>query len=470
MYRKSNRAQMKLEGFFLPFGGHLSSENRWVRMAKLMPWELIEDLYAEDFVDDRTDGRPALPARIAYGSIYIKEQENLSDERTVEYISENPFAQYFLGLSEFRQEALFDSSMLTHFRKRFTAEKIEKINESLYRRMPPSKPPEDGSNDGTLILDATAAPADMRYPTDLSLLNECRENTERIIDKIWESTGRSGRRTRYSRKKARAKYLKVAKQRKPRKKKIRKRISEQLTYTQNNIALIDSLLPEALNGLNPNDISRLEVIRMVVHQQAEMLRTNSHSIENRIVSLRQPHVRPIVRGKAKTPVEFGQKIAISVVRGYTFIEKQMWNNFSEGSTLKESAEKYKERHGVYPAAILADMTYRNRENLRFCKEVGIRLTGPRLGRPKAEELKADKKQAYKDSCERNMVEGRIGIGKRRYGLDLIMAKLASTAQTEAALNVLVMNVALLLRAFLRLFSKWVRKPFMPVPFGATLRA
>ena len=45
MYRKSNRAQMKLEGFFLPFGGHLSSENRWVRMAKLMPWELIKDLY-----------------------------------------------------------------------------------------------------------------------------------------------------------------------------------------------------------------------------------------------------------------------------------------------------------------------------------------------------------------------------------------------------------------------------------------
>jgi len=99
------------------------------------------------------------------------------------------------------------------------------------------------------------------------------------------------------------------------------------------------------------------------------------------------------------------------------------------------------------------MTYRNRDNRAFCKEHGIRLSGPRLGRPKLSELKADKEQAYKDSCDRNMVEGRIGIDKRRYGLDLIYARLTNTGEIEAAMNVLCMNVAHVLRTLLRLLLR-----------------
>jgi hypothetical protein len=186
-----------------------------------------------------------------------------------------------------------------------------------------------------------------------------------------------------------------------------------------------------------------------------MLESKSHSVADRIVSLRQPHVRPIICGKARSPVEFGQKISLSVVGGYTFIEGHGWDNFSEGKTLIESAEKYKARHGAFPKAIQADMTYRNRENLNFCKQNGIRLSGPRLGRPKREETEADRELAYWDSCERNTVEGRHGIAKRRYGLDLIMTRLVNTSGTEAALNILVMNVAHLMRVLLRIFSRWM---------------
>jgi hypothetical protein len=155
-----------------------------------------------------------------------------------------------------------------------------------------------------------------------------------------------------------------------------------------------------------------------------------------------------VRGKARSPSEFGQKLAISVVSGFTFIEKQSWDNFSEGVTLVESAEKYKARHGVYPEAILADMTYRNRDNLAFCKKNGIRLSGPRLGRPKQEPDDDEKNTAYLDNCERNTVESRNGIVKRRFGLGLIMALLSCTAETEAALNVLAMNVNHVLRVII----------------------
>jgi len=460
MYRKANRNQLSLEEFFLPFGGHLSADNRWVKMAKLMPWEMIEDLYAEagNFVDDKKDGRPPITARIAFGAIHIKEQENLSDRGTLQYIAENPYAQYFLGLSSFEMEPLFDNSMMTRFRKRFTPEMIEKINEELYRRSNPPKPPDEGGNTGTMILDATVAPADIRYPTDLSLLNECRENTEAIIDEFWEASGLSGRRQFYNRRKARAKYLKVAKQRKPRKRQIKQGIKEQIGYVEKNLEVLDGLSPEERDTMVwLKHLSRLETIRNVLEQQKTMAQPGIHTVEDRIVNLRQPHVRPIVRGKVNAPVEFGQKISISVVDGYTFIERQSWDNFSEGITLIESAEKYKKRHGVYPKAILADKTYRNRGNINFCKMNGIRLTGPRLGRPKKEEIEADKAQAYMDSCERNMVEGRFGIGKRRYGLDQIMARLPFTAETEAALNVFVMNVALLLRSLLRLILNWLKR-------------
>jgi len=459
MYRKSDQDQLSMEEFFLPFGGRLNVQNRWVKEAKLIPWDLVEDLYAQSFTDERSDGRPPLSARVAYGALYIKEREVLTDERTVEHIAENAYMQYFLGYREFREEAPFDASMMTHFRKRFPPEAIQKINEELYRRTHPQKDDDDengsgsgdGDNCGTLIMDATVAPSDVRYPTDLGLLNECRENTEVMIDVLWEHSSKIGHKTNYSRKKARKGYLKTAKQRKPRKKQLRHAIGDQLSYVEKNLRTIDILLSKTgSDQLSPRQTFRIGTIRKVAAQQREMFDNRSHICENRIVNLRQPWVRPIKRGKAGADVEFGQKLEFAVVDGFTFLEKQSFDNFNEGVTLIELAERHRERFGAYPAAILADQVYRNRKNRDFCKEHGIRLSGPRLGRPKASDLEADREQAYRDSCDRNMVESRNGIVKRRYGMDRVMAYLSCTAMTEVALQVFVMNVAHLVRRFLRL--------------------
>ena len=455
MYRKRDRNQMMLTGFELPFGGGLRANNRWVKLAEIMPWEMIEDIYAATFKAETEEGRPPIPSRIAFGSLYIKENENFPDERTLEHIAENAYMQYFLGLPEFHPEPLFDPSMMTWFRKRFTARDIERINEEIYRRTHPPKeePPGAGGNKGTLVLDATVAPADVRYPTDLSLLNECRENTEKMIDKVWPQSDRQGHKTAYNRKKARKGYLAVQKQRKPRKKVITRAIKQQLDCVEKNLGTLGKLLTQTgMDALTDRQWERLKTICQVARQQRKHLADPKAIIPNRIVNLRQPHVRPIVRGKAGTPVEFGQKLAFSVVNGYTFIDVQGWDNFSEGITLQASAEKYRQRHGFYPEAILADQTYRNRENLAFCKKHGIRLSGPRLDRSKAAEMEADKAQAYRDNCGRNIVENRNSVAKRRYGLDRIMAWLPQTSLTEAALNVLCMNVAHLARLLLRLLE------------------
>ena len=199
---------------------------------------------------------------------------------------------------------------------------------------------------------------------------------------------------------------------------------------------------------------RLEIIPIVYSQQKEMYENGTHNCVDRIVSLSQPHVRPIQRGKRPNPTEFGQKLHLSVVEGYTYLEQTSWANFNEGKDLIETVEDYLRKFGCYPEAVLADRIYQTRENRAYCKEKGIRLSGPPLGRRKANESDAKvERQMYRDACERNAVEGRNGNLKRRWGLDRIMSKLDETAKTEAALCIIAMNVSQRLAQWLlRLFG------------------
>lgn len=127
MYYRSDQDQLSLEEFSLPFGGRLLRDNRWVRLAGLMPWEYIEEIYAQNMSSET--GRPAISSRIAFGAIFIKEYCHITDEDTVTNLQENSYMQYFVGLHEFHPEPLFDPSMMVHFRKRFPVEEVAKINE-----------------------------------------------------------------------------------------------------------------------------------------------------------------------------------------------------------------------------------------------------------------------------------------------------------------------------------------------------
>lgn len=103
---------------------------------------------------------------------------------------------------------------------------------------------------------------------------------------------------------------------------------------------------------------------------------HTHSVPNRIVSISQPWLRPIVRGKAKALVEFGAKLDIGVVDGWTRLEYHSYDAYNEATNLQDMIEQYKQRTGCYPKRILADRIYRNRDNLGYCSARGIRLSGP----------------------------------------------------------------------------------------------
>jgi hypothetical protein len=472
MYRSNCPGQLSFENFYLPFGGKLSGENRWVKLAQLIPWEAFESEYAAQMSSEI--GSPAKSFRIALGALIIKERLGTSDAETVEQIRENPYLQYFIGLSEYRDEAPFDSSMMVHFRKRISVEMVCRINEQVVTGATPdaaepveaqaglaaSEDKEQGlpHNQGKLIVDASCAPADITYPTDLKLLNEAREKTEAIIDELYNQLREQlDKKPRTYRQKARKEYLKVAKQRKANGKAIRKATRQQLGYLRRNLNHIDELIAAgaSLSLLKTQQYRTLLVISEVFRQQEWMYHQRHHRIDDRIVSLSQPQVRPIVRGKAGVPVEFGAKFSASCVDGLAFLDHLSWDNFNESCDLQMQIEQFKTRFGHYPESVHADQVYRTRDNRAFCRERGIRLSGPQLGRPARNEQSQSRKQVLDDAKVRNHIEGKFGQGKRRFSLGRIMAKLAQTAQTTIAICFLVMNLERLLKLLLFMFLQWL---------------
>jgi hypothetical protein len=176
------------------------------------------------------------------------------------------------------------------------------------------------------------------------------------------------------------------------------------------------------------------VIQCCYEQQLKMYETKTHTIADRIVSIHQPHVRPIVRGKANAKVEFGSKINLSMVDGISYIDELSWDAFNEGTHLMDYIEQYKKRHGFYPKEVLADKIYCTRENRKKLKDLSIILIAKPLGRPKAVP------EQHVSPGERNPIESKFGQGKRGYGMDKIRAKLKSTSEAWVAMIVLVLNL------------------------------
>ena len=457
MYRKDNTHQLEFEDFYLPFGGKLRRDNRWVILSKQIPWQQIEQRYSDNFSDNKA-GCPAKSARIALGSLIIKERLGATDRETVLQIAENPYLQYFLGFSEYKDEVPFDHSLMTHFRKRFSKDTLGDINESIVRNAlesddePQDKSSADNddekpSNQGKLIVDATCTPADVAYPTDLNLLNEAREKTEVMIDTMHAPLIGTQTKSRTYRQKARKDYLAVAKQKRPGYKKVRKAIGKQLCYLRRNLQNIDKMASEGLLvHLNKRQYRNLLVIKELYRQQLWMYENRTHKISDRIVSISQPYIRPIVRGKAKSAVEFGAKMSLSLIDGFSFVDRIGWDNYNESGDLIEQIEKYHKRFGFYPESVHADQIYRNRENRQYCKTHGIRLSGLPLGRPKkvtaenADQLKREKQQFRQDENDRIAIEGKFGQGKRRFSLSRVMAKLAGTSETVIMVAFIVMNL------------------------------
>ena len=468
MYKFDRYHQYSLSDFNQPLGMEMNPENRWVKKAAMIPWDEIEDRYAELFPSEV--GMPAKPLQTALGSLLIQKEYGYSDRELVEQIKENPYYQYFIGLPGYEYKAPFVPSLLVEFRKRLDENILAEINEMIAAYNSSDDSSDDDSNDGsnsaddtsnesntdaasepenagTLILDATCAPQNIAFPQDISLLNEARENLEAMIDQICYEY--NFYKPRMYREKAREAYLALAKCRKRTSKRIRKAIGQQLRFISRDLGYIDMFVLYNNVVLNEKQYNRLCVIKELYKQQKYMYDNKTHKVKDRIVSISQPYIRPIVRGKIKAPVEFGAKLDMSIdERGIARLEKLSFDPYNEQDVLITAIENYRKRTGHYPQRVLVDQIYRNQKNRAYCKSRKIRISGKALGRPKKNPTSEEKKIAHQDNTDRIEVERGFSLAKRCFGMGLITTKLDITTRSSIALSILAMNISNLARAIL----------------------
>jgi hypothetical protein len=479
VYLFQHNGQLSIEEFHLPFGNKLDPNNRWVLLSAIIPWEKLEEKYAPLF--NATTGAPAKPFRMAFGALYIQQRLGVTDRETVELITESPYLQFFIGLQGFQYLKPFDASMMVHFRKRIDPElikfcnkltkengiaiiqqllaasvqddaeaeqeDIQKIEIELGVR-PPSE--DETSNWGTLILDASCVPDDIPFPVDMRLLNEARETTELVIDSLFEQLkGKIPRKPRCNRDKARNLFLVYIKKKKHSIKEIREALKYQLNEVDRNLKSIDKLIAcgAMLSALKPYLYRKLLVTSELYRQQQEMYDADKRRVENRIVNLSKPHVRPIVRGKAGRKTEFGAKISISDDNGFVDLDRVSWDNYNESTDLIDRVVQYKQERGYYPERVCADQIYITVNNKKFCELNGIRLSG--RGRSKKTQdqcVTVEQKEIFRsDLRRRSVIEGRFGTSKLKYGLDKILTKLVSTSKSVIGMAMFVMNTEKILR-------------------------
>ena len=482
MIRSHSQKQLSLAEFDWPFQVALDEDNRWVNLSQIIPWDELAEGYYQGL--SLTQGRPAKDARLVIGAVIIKHKLCLSDEEAVHQIQENPYLQYFVGLAGYQMQAPFAPSLFVEIRKRMGQDVFEVFHGAIIDRLgslQSKRPPQSdkGSDDqdppsstggstgtepthqGKLILDATVVGQAIRYPTDLSLVNEAREFSEQIIDLLYAKTELKQKPRTY-RQKARKAYLGIVKQRRPGRKALRKGIKQQLQYLRRNLGHVETLLkqwPEGTRLPLPNWLlHRYWVIQHLYQQQWEMHQNKRHRCDDRIVSISQPYVRPIIRGKLNKPVEFGAKLSVSLTdTGLARVDHLRWDAFHEGHDLKSQVEAYQTRTGHYPVSVLGDPIYGTRDNRDYLKQRSILFAGKPLGRPRKEtesnreELKQLKAQRREEYLQRIPIEGKFGQGKNGYRLNYIRAKRADTSVAWINSIFLVMNLALLLKVF---FVRW----------------
>ncbi len=498
MKYSSQGIQYRLDLFSTTLEKSLDPSNRWYKLAEAMPWDEIERVYNKS-LHNRHCGGGNKPARMIVGALIIKHKMNLSDEETLQIISENPYMQYFVGLEEFTSKPVFDSSLFVYIRKRLDVETFNNLTlavmeeekhreeEAVKKRLEGNSDREDGVrgnhpagntgkkdekenekeddsfideegkyHSGSLKVDATCCDVEMKYPTDLDVLNDARDVSERLIDKLCKLSGSPKPRT--NRKQARHEFLQVIKKKRKPQSLIRKGIKQQLGYLGRNIqsmaGIVSGSSTSILDGLNRTERQWIGTIIKVYHQQKGMYETKTHQCADRIVSVFQPHVRPIVRGKSKSKVEFGAKVGAAVAKGYTFIDHFSWDGYNESVDLKTHVEAYIARFDCLPATCYADKIYMNRENRAYLKGLHIRAAGKPLGRASKEmQTEEYKLQSAKDMGKRNEAESTFGTGKRVYNANDVRAKLPDTADAWTAACFLAKNVMKFLKGLLWLLFK-----------------
>ena len=416
-------------------------------LEKAIRWDPLLEALAVYYSEEA--GRPTISLRAKVGTLIVKFVKKLSDRDAVVYVEENLYAQHFCGLTPDQANAyLCPETGLSEFRRQIGPEGMALI-EAVLNAAAEKKPLKRGNK---VIIDTTCVPIDIRYPTDIRLLERCRREVLLLIRKA-KAFGVAASYRTYARvaKKVYTVFAKLSKPKAKTRQKTHKQMIQFVRRNWNHLADLRQTCTQALGRRvrDERDPRRFEIhrflkrlkesedkIEMILHQQKQVYRGRLH-LPGRIVSFHKDHVRPIMRGKFPVPTEFGPKILVAVVRGYTYVVKAFQDNVSDTRMVVPALEWFKTKFGKFPWELLADRGMWKRAMAQWMKAAGIGC-GIQVKSPNAPDTPVTRRQIR----QRLPVEARISLGKRCFGWGRCLARNDDHEESWIRLGAAAMNVHL----------------------------
>ncbi len=295
-------------------------------------------------------------------------------------------------------------------------------------------------------MDATVYESNIRYPTDAKLIWESIVKVHQILQQKRGLLKLRPNRSNYQ--KHKSNYLGYQRNRRKSKRKDKKLHKQLLKYLHRLLKGLQDLQTRHKLRLSNTEIKLINNVNTIYDQQHELLYGNRENVKHRIVSLSKPYVRPIIRGKEVKPVEFGAKVHKVQVGGLSFIEHLSYENFNEGTRLKQSIA-FHQKHFGKCSQLAADAIYATNENRRYCNSLEIATSFiPKGKQGKLHEQKSSMRSAL-STVRATVLEGSFGNEKNHYLLNKVKAKTEATEVAWIFFGMLTANASIISKKITR---------------------
>lgn len=429
----------------LPFSEFIYDETHLLmQLGRSINWEYFLTLLGQFYSPDK--GRPTKLLRSKVGTEIIKRLYKKSDREAVYLVKENMYAQRFCGLHPSKVAKYMNpKNGLSDFRSKIGKEGLAFIEEVL-QSVACKRPLKRGNK---LIIDTTCIPADIIYPTDIRLLERCRQEVIRLIKKAKKFGIKLAYRT-YNRT-ARKVFVRFSKLSRPKEKTRKKTHKKMIQFVRRNLKQLNDLKRKASKELGKQSLIDFEIagflkrlkesenrIQIIFHQQKQVYR-GLKEVTERIVSFHKDHIRPIVRGKFPLPTEFGPKVLLAMSKGFTYVLKGFSNNVSDSNLVLPSLRWFKTKFGHFPTEIFGDRGFFSRRTVQWLEKLSIRAFLQQRGKSKFTESSWIYHRTIR---QRLPIEARISLAKRKFGWDRCRAKIPDHEESWIRLQAAAMNVHL----------------------------
>src|SRR3989338_2185807 len=416
----------------------LDDNHELVKISKAIDWPALSDKLAQFYCPD--NGRPAKPSRAKVGLLILKHLYRLSDDDLVDLIKRDLYAQYLCDVSFGEAIKFIHSTTLVKFRKKIGLSGIKLIEEEVLNSLKRTKLLKGRK----LVCDTTVVPSNISYPTDISLLEKVRAKAVKYLEKAKQFGADTFRNYKRTARKTFITYQKIRHHTIQSRRKTQKKI---LQFSKRNAAQLKNAL-EKISQKADNSIDKVK--EQFLKEAQQFLAPASNIVEQkkniykrlpvkeRIVSVHQPHLRPMVRGKYPVEVEFGPKILLNLKNNFLFLEHLSFNNTSDSQLLDISLKGYQERFGNTPTQLAADRGFWSKENQQLAEDYKIKkIAIENKGKSNYLQGKPFRERLRRLRCS---IEARISLSKRKYGLDRIRYTMAQGEEMWVRLGLIAMNL------------------------------